>query len=665
MLARAAPIGRPVTVEGVVTAEPGRLGTPALVAIQDPTAAIVVRLPEGFAKPGRGSRVVVSGTLADPYGQLEIRSISAIRNIGSAPVPMARFVDAVIDDTLEASLITIEGTPTGRPTKATSGDIAFTLETTVGDVRVVADASAGVSPASIAAGDRLRLSGIVGQRASRKGADDGFRIWLRGPADIVRIGLPDPSATLSPSPATSPAPSGGTSADRTITIAAAILARSGAVAIEGSVTAPARLLDASARRVVVQDATAAVEVLLPTGITAPPVGARIRVTGETGRAYDAPRIRASAVTRLGTAWVAPLELRAGPGAAHEWRLVRIRGDLVEVHRSGDRWTAELLVAGVRVPIAGLAGASIPVAGILDGHSATFVGIVRRPHPSATDRRFTVTPRSGADVTIGASADDTSPGVGPSGGPSGGPSRNPARPGGSDRAAGSDTGATTGSRTPDVDLATLGSHVGASVRVSGLVATVSPDGFHLDDGTAVAEVRLLGPAADLGSSIGIGDALSVVGRVELDAVAGSAIVVVEDPAAIALVGALPSASDAAATPDGSSRSQPGSRAPDALDRSPTALAAGLGEQAIPGFGIIGLTLVSLASLLVTVLRRQRGRRRFAARIAGRLAAVVGSTSGTTALLQPALAATTGPALEIGPQPVPPGSPVADGPTLTGR
>ena len=537
------------------------------------------------------------------------------------------------------------------------------LETRAGDVRIVADASAGVSPASIAAGDRLRLTGIVGQRASRKGADDGFRIWLRAPADIVRIGGPDPSATSTPSPTATPTPSGGTTAGRTISIAAAILARSGIVTIEGSVTAPARLLDASARRIVVQDRTAAVEVLLPTGMPAPTVGTRIRVTGETGRAYDAPRIRASAVARLGTASVTPLELRAAPGAAHEWRLVRIRGDLVEVHRSGDRWTAELLVAGVRVPIAGLAGASIPVAGILDGHSATFVGIVRRPHPSAADRRFIVTPRSAADVTIGASADDTSPGAGPSGGLGGGSPR----PGGTDGSTGSGPGSAPGSLPLDVDLARLDAHVGALVRVSGLVAVVSPDGFRLDDGTALAEVRLRGAASGLGASIAIGDALSAVGRVEVDPAAGSAFVAVEDPAAIALVGGVAgSGSDPVASPDGSAGTQAGSQGPDAPDRSPTALVAGLGEPAIPGFGIIGLVLVSLASLLVTLVRRQRTRRRFADRIAERLEAIVGSATGAALVLQPAAAvATGGPEPAVRPQPARNGAPRADAPKVVER
>jgi len=61
-----------------------------------------------------------------------------------------------------------------------------------------------------------------------------------------------------------------------------------------------------------------------------------------------------------------------------------------------------------------------------------------------------------------------------------------------------------------------------------------------------------------------------------------------------------------------------------------VAAGLGDPAIPEIGIAGIVLVSLASLAVTMLRRQRMRRRFAARIADRLAALVASPGSAAAM-----------------------------------
>jgi uncharacterized protein YdeI (BOF family) len=71
--ARRMPIGTVVSVAGIVTAQAGRLGAPPLIAIQDSSGGIVVRLPDGVASPTRGSRLEVRGPLADPYGQLEVR----------------------------------------------------------------------------------------------------------------------------------------------------------------------------------------------------------------------------------------------------------------------------------------------------------------------------------------------------------------------------------------------------------------------------------------------------------------------------------------------------------------------------------------------------------------------------------------------------------------
>ena len=132
----------------------------------------------------------MTGSLADPYGQLEVRGlVGGLRVLGpgSAPSPISATAVSV-NDAIEARLVTVEGTADAKPAKATSGDLTFTLTTPTGSIRIAADASARIAATSIAAHDRLRLTGIVGQRASRKGAADGFRIWLRDAADVVRTG---------------------------------------------------------------------------------------------------------------------------------------------------------------------------------------------------------------------------------------------------------------------------------------------------------------------------------------------------------------------------------------------------------------------------------------------------------------------------------------------
>jgi hypothetical protein len=611
-------------VGGVVTAEAGRLGTPSLIAIQDSTGGIVVRLDDTIDRPSRGTWLEITGTLADPYGQLEIRNATDARVVGPAPLPTPIAVDGEsLGEAVEACLVSVEGVAEGRPVKSTSGDVTFFVTTDRGTIRIAADASAGLSTSSVAKGDRLRISGVAGQRASHKDAPDGYRIWVRGAADVVRVGG---SASSGPSP--SPSPTSATDTAPVRSIAAAILAANGGVAIEGTVTAPASLLDATNRRVIVQDRSAAIEVLMPSGATAPRVGTRVRVRGEVGRAYGAPRIKAETVQVLGSGSITALELRAAPGAAHEWRLVRVRGDVVEIHRSGDRWTAELLVGGTRVPIAGLAGAGIPSAALVAGRTATIVGIVRRAWPTATDRRFAVVPRSPGDLTLGGSADPSA--AGSSGSGSSGAAGS-SGPGG--------TGA-PGAAVADLDLVDLRAHVGETARVSGLVASVEATAFRLDDGTATARVRLDGPAADLAGSLVAGDALSATGRVTREADGGEIVVVVDDPAAVILVGDL-----GAQGGDGSgSTGQPGDSASGSVSASPRAgagsLTAGVGDRPMPEVGAVGLVLISLASLLVTVIRRQRIRRRFAARIAARLAAI-GPAAAPSVATSPTAAGPRGP------------------------
>lgn len=616
--ARSMAVGNRVTVAGVITAAAGRLGTPALLAIQDATGAIVVRLGDTSPRPTAGTWIEVTGSLANPYGQLEVRSISTFRSIGPAAIPTPVAVDgASLGEAVEAELVTLEGVAAGRPLKSTSGDITFVVTTAHGQVRIAADASAGLATSSVALGDRLRLTGIVGQRASHKDAPDGYRVWVRGATDVVR--LAPGGTTASPTPAPTASSPGGVT-DSVRTIAAAILAGSGTMTVEGAVTTSASLLDATNRRLVVQDRTAAIEVLLASGASVPPLGATVRVVGEIGRAYGAPRIRATTVRRLGSGAVVPLDLRVAPVAAHEWRLVRVHGDLTEVHRSGDRWTAELLVGGSKVPIAGLAGAGIPSAALVAGRTATIVGIVRRPYPSATDRRFAIVPRSPRDLVIGGPSDGSSTGPAASNRPGSGP-------GG---AGASRPGASSTPGPLDVDLRDLATHAGQTVRVGGLVQTIEADGFRLDDGTAVVAVRLRGPATDVAGSVLVGDALSATGQPEIDPATGAVALVVSDPAGIALVGDLgesspgPSASDGLAAGVG----QLGSDAvPSGVADPGSRLTAGLGDPFVPGVGVLGIVLLGATSLAVTLLRRRRLRRRLAGRIAARLAAIVGSQTGS--------------------------------------
>lgn len=585
--ARGAEVGTVVAVAGVVTAEAGRLGIPPVLAMADGTGGIAVRLPDGVATPARGATVLVRGPLADPYGQLEIRPAAAgfsITGRGSLPAAL-RLTGAQLNETTEGRLAEIVGTVTAAPHKGTSGDLAIDLVDAGGvPFRVLADGSSGVAPSDLMKDRAYRLTGIVGQRASRKGALDGYRLYLRDRADIVAV-------ASAGGPGASPSPSGA-GASRVVPISTALAVADGTrVTIEATVTAGASLLDASGRRIVVQDRSGAIEVLLPSGSSAPALGRSVRVTGTTGLAWGAPRIAATEVTGLGAgATVAPVTLRRMPAERDEWLLVRIGGTVAKVSRIGERWKAEVtLTDGTAALVQGQAGAGIASTSLIVGRSVVVTGIVRRPYPTASDRRFAVLPRAAGDVILGQAGS-----------------------GGGSTAAGATTGAAAGASeinaaiTPDTDLAALAEVIGAQVKVGGLVVRIADDGFDLDDGTALARIELRGDMLALLPHLRPGEAIAATGRVEL--VDDAPVVVVDEDGTLLRIGSL------------------GEGLPIAGAATPSPSVAGGAPVIADSSGGLGgptpVSLVALASLtalsvLATVARRRLLQRRLRLALIGRL------------------------------------------------
>ncbi|MFN8629713.1 MAG: hypothetical protein U0838_05125 [Chloroflexota bacterium] len=360
-----------------------------------------------------------------------------------------------------------------------------------------------------------------------------------------------------------------------------------------------------------EDATGAIELYLAAPSAAVRVGARLRVTGTVGRAWGAPRLHASAIAVLGTATPSVLNLHAAPGAATEWRLVRVSGVVKSVHKSGDRWIAELDAGSFTVPVTSLSGSGIPATAMVEGRRATVVGIVKRPYPTASDRRHAIVPRAASDIALGAAASSTSPAQGQGAGPS-------------SVAGGSGAPASSADAAPIADLRDLASRLGQRVRVGGLVTELQATGFRLDDGTATASVVLAGSAAELAALVGPGDALDAVGRVELR---DGAVLVVDDAADVTLVGDLGGA-DPSPSADAMSALSLGSSGPDlgaVTGSSPRISGAGT-----PGLWILGVTLAILGAALVGASRRLRARRATAARLRRRLAAMAGpAVPGTAA------------------------------------
>lgn len=511
-LARSAGVGSRVHVRGVVTAEAGRLGANVL-AIQDASGGIAVHLPGGAVGPARGDLLDVTGDLAAPYGQLEIRpSATSWRIDGAGDTPSPLVLAGSLEERLEGLLVRITGTVATSPSGG--GDVTFDVDLATGPrIRVVADATSAIATSAVNRGDRYELTGVVGQHATAIGRLDGYRIWLRDTDDITSLPDPTPGPTPSPTPAGTLTPTGSPRASagppRTpsaspsgpalSSIAAAILA-GGTVAVEGTVTAGPGLLDDRGRTIVIQDGSGAIQVRLPAGTTAR-AGRVLRVVGRAGRSYGAPRILASSVTdvRSGTRPI-PVVLHASPTAAVEWRLVRVTATIRSVHRSGKAWQAEIGGHGVAYRVDGLANARIPADRLRIGAAVTVTGIARRPRPNATDRRFAILPRAPADVVVTGRA-----ATGTSGSDASGPAPRPAK---SSPPRGGAASAPV--RPIDVDLADLPASSGRLVRVGGLITATSATGVSLDDGTAVAAVTFTGDALAILPQLSVGLAVNLVG-----------------------------------------------------------------------------------------------------------------------------------------------------------
>jgi hypothetical protein len=573
----------------------------------------------------------VTGTLAAPYGQLEIRpTADGLRAVGSGAVPTPIPVTSGgLDEAIEGRLASATGTVAAKPNKSSGGDLTIVLERPgSAPIKVVADASSLLAREAFTIGATYRVTGIVGQRATKKDAPDGYRLCPRDAGDLIAVAAATNLPGAGPSGASGAPGSPGAEtyeglvpeAGSAVAVSAALGRLDETLSIEGIVTAPATLLDSTGRRIVVQDGSAAIELLLPSGASAPAVGSRIRASGRVGVAYGAPRLRADELTVIGTGRLpSPLALRAAPGLQQEWRLVSITGRIDDVKKLGDRWRAELLVSGAKVVVVGQPGAGIVVTTLVEGRMASIVGIVRRPYPTAADQRFAITPRSPSDVRVygagatGAVSNDRGAGSAGTDGLGG-------STGSSGAGAAGDFGAALAG-VVDADLIDLAAFAGQRVRVGGLVVDLRSDGLLLDDGTTIGLIVVRGEATELLPLLEPDDAINAIGLVEQ--VQDGLAVVVEEPGGIIQAG--DPVAQAAGTPEsaGVPNLPQASAGSDAATRDAGFLDGSSGF----GAGLAGLgTLIafSVASLLVTLTRRVHARRQILARVAARVAAFEASS-----------------------------------------
>jgi hypothetical protein len=173
----------------------------------------------------------------------------------------------------------------------------------------------------------------------------------------------------------------------------------------------------------------------------------------------------------------------------------------DVERDGDAWRAEAtLGAAGDLPIVGLAGSGIPGDRIEEGRSARIVGLVKRAHPSASDQRFAVVPRSLKDLRLGrvvgseqALEDDVT----------GGHSGSDPAPGGPGR----------GDGVVSTSIDSIAEVGDAIVLVGGRLTMIHGRSLTLDDGTGRVVVHL-SEGVGIDPPLRVGEILNVSGRVRV-------------------------------------------------------------------------------------------------------------------------------------------------------
>ncbi|WP_263792544.1 sensor histidine kinase [Salinibacter sp.] len=189
--------GETVTVAGRVTAGRGRLAVsrPQLVAVQDRTAGIHVRLPDGLVVE-RGDSLRVRGSLEHAYGLTRLRGAEGrvVEAGARTPAPLPLTVNTAAGEQHEGRLARVRGRIAGKGTNR-GGDY----------LRLQAQGAA--SPAQVevfvaerhgdrfgldrfAEGDAVEVTGVVGQYDLEAPYDEYYQIEPRGRDDLAQVGWP-------------------------------------------------------------------------------------------------------------------------------------------------------------------------------------------------------------------------------------------------------------------------------------------------------------------------------------------------------------------------------------------------------------------------------------------------------------------------------------------
>ncbi|HEX2766376.1 MAG TPA: hypothetical protein VHR55_07055 [Candidatus Limnocylindria bacterium] len=181
---RAAAKNAAVRVQGVVTLPTGIVDAQT-AAIQDATGAILLRLSDEAGDLRLGERVDVVGVRSTKSGTETIRVTTPPTRLGAAAQPAAASLSTgTAGEAHEAVLVRVRGALVANARRAGSGTVSMEIDDGSGPLRVVAGAAIGLDRTPFGEGTWIEVTGVLGQETTGAQPTRGYRVWIRGSADI-------------------------------------------------------------------------------------------------------------------------------------------------------------------------------------------------------------------------------------------------------------------------------------------------------------------------------------------------------------------------------------------------------------------------------------------------------------------------------------------------
>lgn len=294
--------GAHVRVAGTVTSPSTTWGVDGRrVTIQDPTAAILVRLPRGVRAPGVGQRIEVSGRIGHYLGAVQLEADSGPKRIGGGALAPRAIGHGPIGEAWTWRL----AIAAGRVLEARHGATSWRAELQLSDGSRLPVGGGLVALAGgrrVVVGARMAVTGIVRPPAS--GASDPRRYLVaRSASDVTVIHAGDSGATRGAGGSAAGAASGVAGASGAPGAAGGLplevdladladlggrLVRAGGIVVEADVTS--LLIDDGTAQAAVRAAPSATPGLPPYPLDAS-VGVIVNVVGIVTEAQDGWEIR--------------------------------------------------------------------------------------------------------------------------------------------------------------------------------------------------------------------------------------------------------------------------------------------------------------------------------------------------------------------------------------